>query len=476
MLDDSTGQNRVHLYSTSADSHLHLGYLIDQTNNTRGAYLGTGFDLKSGAYGAIRASQGLYVTTHPKSADSQPLDVNETQQQLIDAESVVEALSDLSEQHQAESLKDAHDALRAFTDSTRQSVAGNASGGRTAGGGTGNVNGFDQPVMLFGSPAGIGLSSQQSLHLAATHHVNVVSGQSTHLAVGKSLLASIGQKLSVFVQNAGMKLFAAKGKVEIQAQSDNIELTASKRVKILSTTENVEVAADQAVLLASGGAYIKLAGGNIEIHAPGKIDVKGAQHVFGGPASMGYPLPSSRPDQPGQLELLHKYANGAPVKGGAFSVFDSNGQLLRQGALDASGHTIVGGLPPGAAAVRFGDDPRQQDQTPSRFKLAQWPQQPEAQPADASSAAQGQTSAFLPPSENPSNTGSRAAGFAGQISQGGGSLTQAAGALARQAMGNVLPSGAQAALAKASQLGSAAKQIGTLAQSTRAVAAMPKTL
>lgn len=479
VLDDSTGQNRIHLYSTSADSHLHLGYLIDQTNNTRGAYLGTGFDLKSSGYGAIRASQGLYVTTHTKAANSQPLEVNETQQQLIDAESVVEGLSEISEQHQAESLKDAHDTLRAFTDATRQSVPGNASGGRTAGGGTGNANGFEQPIMLLGAPAAIGLSSRQSVHVAATHHVNVVSGQSAHLAVGKSLLASIGQKLSLFVQNAGMKLFAAKGKVEVQAQSDNVELTAHKSVKLLSTTENVEVAADQAVLLASGGAYIRLAGGNIEIHAPGKVDVKGAQHIFDGPASMGYPLPAARPDQPGQLELLHKYANGAPVKGGAFSVFDSAGQLLRQGALDANGHTVVGGLPAGAAMVRFGDDPRQQDQMPSRFKLPSWPQQPEAQEAeaaDAAGAAQAKAQGFLPAGESAGagSAGSPFASIAAQLAQGSGGLMQAAGTFASQALGNALPSGAAGVLAKASQFGTAAKQIGSVAQDTRAVATIPR--
>lgn len=74
VMDDSTGQNRVHLYSTSGDSHLHLGYLVDHTGNTRGAYLGSGFDLKSSAYGAIRAEQGLYVSSHPASA-KQPMDV-----------------------------------------------------------------------------------------------------------------------------------------------------------------------------------------------------------------------------------------------------------------------------------------------------------------------------------------------------------------------------------------------------------------
>ena len=71
-MDDATGQNRVQLVSSSANSLLHLGYIIDQSGNSRGACLGSGFDLRSDAFGAVRASQGLQVTTHPKSANSQP--------------------------------------------------------------------------------------------------------------------------------------------------------------------------------------------------------------------------------------------------------------------------------------------------------------------------------------------------------------------------------------------------------------------
>ncbi|MDI7066787.1 type VI secretion system Vgr family protein, partial [Klebsiella pneumoniae] len=96
----------VQLYSTSANSQLHLGYLIAQTGNSRGAYLGSGFDLKSDAYGAVRAGQGLYVSTHPTaSPSSQPLDVREANSQLVNSESVIDALSQASETHQAESLK-----------------------------------------------------------------------------------------------------------------------------------------------------------------------------------------------------------------------------------------------------------------------------------------------------------------------------------------------------------------------------------
>ncbi|EKS9806298.1 type VI secretion system tip protein VgrG, partial [Burkholderia cepacia] len=182
VMDDATGQNRVQLMSSSANSLLHLGYIIDQNGNSRGSYLGSGFDLRSDAYGAVRASQGLYVTTHPKAANSQPLDVKEAQQQLVTGESLVEAMSGVSEQHQAESLKDAQDTMRAFTDATQDSASGSASGGRTAGGGTGNANAFKEPVMLFGSPSGIGMSTQQSVHVVANDHVNVASGQSVHVA------------------------------------------------------------------------------------------------------------------------------------------------------------------------------------------------------------------------------------------------------------------------------------------------------
>lgn len=465
VMDDATGQNRVQLMSSSANSLLHLGYIIDQNGNSRGSYLGSGFDLRSDAYGSVRASQGLYVTTHPKAANSQPLDVKEAQQQLVTGESLVEAMSGVSEQHQAESLKDAQDTMRAFTDATQESASGSASGGRTAGGGTGNANAFKEPVMLFGSPSGIGMSTQQSVHMVANDHVNVASGQSVHVAAGKSLIGSIGQKLSLFVQNAGMKLFAGKGKVEIQAQSDNIEVTAQKAVKVVSATGQVEIAADQGILLTSGGAYIRIKDGNVEIHAPGKIDIKGASHTFAGPASMGYPLPSPRPDQPGQLELFHKYVNGEAVKGGLFTVKDVNGSILKKGALDNSGYTVVSGLPPGAVRVEFGKDPRESDQPANYFKQAKWPAEPvEPSPQAAQTAATGQLASHL------QGMAPAAANVAmGLLSGGGagaalGGLASSALPAAATALGGA---GAASALQTASSLSGAAKQVAGMVQAAR---------
>ncbi|MBF3712172.1 type VI secretion system tip protein VgrG [Burkholderia pseudomallei] len=358
VMDDATGQNRLQLFSSQGSSMLHLGYLIAQDGNVRGNYLGSGFDLRTDAYGAIRANRGLFLTTHASSGAAQQLNVREARAQLDGAHGLIESLSEASTTHQAESMKLGQDALKAFSDASTEDVEAQPSGGRTGGGGVGTANAFKKPILLAASPAGIALSTQQSAHLGADEQVNLVSGQSTHLVAGKSLIASVAQRISLFVQNAGMKLFAAKGKVEIQAQSDNVEVTAQKTVKVLSATDKVEVAANKGVLLTSGGAYIRIQDGNIEIHAPGKIDVKGAQHAFAGPASIPYDLPAlPKGDLHNKLELNLTDDNLKSVPNAPYKVVFENGATMA-GKLDGNGHAVLRDVPDGTAKVFFGEDAR----------------------------------------------------------------------------------------------------------------------
>lgn len=213
----------------------------------------------------------------------------------------------------------------------------------TAGGGTGDAGAFKLPVILVAAPAGIGLSTQKSTHVAADEHVNIVSGQSTHVATGKSLVASITEKLSLFVQNAGMKLFAAKGKIEVQTHADNVEVTAQKSLLLASVTEKVHASAQQEILLTSGGAYIRLKGGDIEIHAPGKIDVKGAQHAFSGPTSMDVTNPAFK-DLPTRRLMLNTMASpsatGVVPVGMPYKLY-ADGALVKQGVFDKTGQLPI---------------------------------------------------------------------------------------------------------------------------------------
>jgi len=196
--------------------------------------------------------------------------------------------------------------------------------------------------MLLASPAGIALSTQQSTQLYADRQINLVSGQSTHIATGKSLIAAVTEKISLFVQNAGMKLFAAKGKVEIQAQTDNIELTAQKTLKLISTNDAIIAAAKQEILLNSGGGYIRISGGNIEIHAPGLIDIKGSQHSFNGPQQMSSAIPAL-PGSEGaydQAFIAHWGGTEIPAPNVRYQIL-SEGKVIAEGITNEKGETSL---------------------------------------------------------------------------------------------------------------------------------------
>ena len=363
VFDDATGQSRVRLGTDQQHSQLNLGYLIHQEGNDRGAFRGLGFELRSDAYGAVRANQGLYLSSwgQPHASGDQ-LDVDPARQQLTSAQRLNDRLSNLASQHKAEPLtsltpltsaaEQASTALAGTSHGKGDSAAAQAS----ASGGTGQSRKMSEPWLHAASPAGISLTTPQSTHLAQGEHLTLTSGQDTTIATGKSLLASITEKLSLFVYNAGIKLFAGKGKIELQAQSDEMALTAQKDIHMSSTQGKVEAAATDEILLSSGGAYIRIKGGNIEVHAPGTISVKGAQHAFSGPATQSPTLPELPTSEPGNLELWHAYAQGEPVPGAKYRATLSDGSV-RESTLDAAGKALLTGVPPGGAAVEFFREP-----------------------------------------------------------------------------------------------------------------------
>ncbi|WP_084004443.1 type VI secretion system tip protein TssI/VgrG [Terasakiispira papahanaumokuakeensis] len=300
LFDDATDQERVRLNSEHQKSQLNLGYLIHQNGNYRGAFRGTGFELRTDAYGTVRANQGLYLTSWGQiGASGEQLALDPAKTQLDAAYELTDTLSQVSADHNAETL-DAKDNLKKASDDTdapygnseqdADADQSNASAA-TASGGRGQVQGLKAPWLHLASPAGTTISTPESTHLAQGQHLSVSTGENLNLTSGKNLVAAIREKLSLFAYNAGIKLFAAKGKVEIQAQSDTLEMTAEKDVKISSTEHRIEVNAKNGIVLTSGGAYIQVKDGNIQVHAPGTVDVKAALHLFSGPTQLDIPLP-----------------------------------------------------------------------------------------------------------------------------------------------------------------------------------------
>jgi len=142
------------------------------------------------------------------------------------------------------------------------------------------------------SPAGIGLNTPKSTHVHSGDQITMSSGADTNLAVGKSFIASIKEKISLFAYGAGIKLFAAKGKVDIQAQSGDIDIIAEKVLRLLSTTDRIEIFAKKEIIIGAGGSAIKINGDGITDMTSGQRISYNADFSMPGPKTMPYPMPT----------------------------------------------------------------------------------------------------------------------------------------------------------------------------------------
>ncbi|MGL4604724.1 MAG: DUF2345 domain-containing protein, partial [Iodobacter sp.] len=147
-----------------------------------------------------------------------------------------------------------------------------------------------QKIILLHGEDGVALTTPQSQTLSAGTNLDLVAQRDTNQTSGRRWIHNAGQHISLFVAGVkdqiALKLIAAKGKVQLQAQSDDMEITGDKDLKITACKESITVVAKDEILLTAGGGYIRLKGGNIEIHCPGKVSVKGTSHDVSGPASL----------------------------------------------------------------------------------------------------------------------------------------------------------------------------------------------
>ena len=335
VMDDTKGQVRTQIRSSHSHSELNLGYLVDQQGNDRGALRGAGFELRTDAFGAIRAQQGLYLSSWKRSkALGGQMDASEAKEQLRDAERRMAGLSDSARQHNALPLNHGVDSVTQLLESIDHPYhQSNAS-----------TEGYREPLLVASAPADIASTTPQNIHLHSGRQLNISTGEDTHLASGRSLLVSVAQSISLFAREAGAKLFAAKGKVEIQAQQDAIELTAKDSVRITSTARTIEIAAQEEILLTSGAAFIRIKDGNIQIHAPGTVDIKGTEKTIRDPAQIDHALPEWPQSSVTQkISLLAGQSYAARHQswvGMPYKLF-ADGALIDQGVMSKGGEINI---------------------------------------------------------------------------------------------------------------------------------------
>ena len=259
-MDDKRGQEHIKLATEYGKTQLNLGHLVDSEKTKRGE----GFELRTDEWGAISAEKGIYITTETESkAKGKQLDMEGTKIQLSNALSIVQSLQKVVENSNGHSAD-----IESQTELKNTLTQLNESG----------IVGYAQE--------GIGLTSPKNIQLSTGKNISIIAENNTEISVIKKITLAAGEALSFFAHKMGIKLFASKGKVEIQAQNDELSLMAKDEIQINSIDNSVTLTAPRDITLISGGSYIKINGQGIELGTPGNVVIKSAALQKMGPASM----------------------------------------------------------------------------------------------------------------------------------------------------------------------------------------------
>ena len=139
---------------------------------------------------------------------------------------------------------------------------------------------FRQALMLLASPNGIALTTPEDIILQASQDIAESAQGSINLSAQKNIVGHAQDKISLFAAQKGLRAFAAKGKVELQAQDDAIEAIARKVIKLISTEDKIEITSPKEIVLTAGGSQLKINGSGVFSTTGGKFESKAGQHLF----------------------------------------------------------------------------------------------------------------------------------------------------------------------------------------------------
>ena len=294
VMDDTQGEIQSQLSSDHLLSQINLGHITRIPDPSgRKDKRGEGAEVRTDGHMALRSAKGTLVSTETRaSAQSHALDMRETIARLKEALSIAETLQEASASVQAQfdEQKGVADAIKQQNDTIKGS--GEALGELTS------------PHVVVSSAAGIAATAAESTHLHSRQHTSLTMGEHLSFNVGKSWLASVKEMVSICAHKLGIRLFASRGPVEIQAQNDTMSLLAKLGISIISTEDSIKVIAKKELLIGGGGSHTQYNAAGIKHTTEGLYIAHAADH--GWPVKQALPMDFPAMPKPVCIECLIK--------------------------------------------------------------------------------------------------------------------------------------------------------------------------
>jgi type VI secretion system secreted protein VgrG len=318
VLDDTKEMIQAQLKSDHQCSQLSLGHItrIEDTAGRKDAR-GEGWELRTDGHGVARAAKGLLITTEARQAARGGVkEMAETSGRISVATKKHRQMAEIAQKNGAfdegDSQADVATVLQKQNEDIRGAVA--------------DAPGFPEltaPHLVLASPVGIATTSGGNTHVISESHTAITSGEDVSIVAGNSLFASIRQTFRLFVHQAGLKMIAASGDIDIRALSNGIKLLA--KLEISQHANRITVSAKEEVVINGGGSYVKFGAGKIEFGTAGSFTAHAATHSLLGAKHMG-----GDATPPGSNSLNTESDSAAAETGDAwveFELIDQDGPI-----------------------------------------------------------------------------------------------------------------------------------------------------
>lgn len=249
-LDDERGKEHIKVSTEyGGKSQLNLGHLVDSEKQQRDE----GFELRTDSWGAIRAQKGLFISADGQAkAKGLQREMQAALKELDAAREVTSGLRHAAQAAQAE-----------LADLEKQTTLMNQT-----------LSDLKQQALLLSAPSGIAQVTPASIQVSAGENLIVTAGQNADISIAKKLTLAVGDILSLFAHKLGIKMYASEGKVDIQAQSDALNLFAKEKLSVASSDNSVVISAKKEILLVCGGAFIRLSDAGDEVGTGKNVTLK----------------------------------------------------------------------------------------------------------------------------------------------------------------------------------------------------------
>ncbi|MEV4782149.1 type VI secretion system tip protein VgrG [Burkholderia sp. LMU1-1-1.1] len=273
--DDTQGEISAQLSSDHGTSQLNLGFLTQPKNQGYGEPRGEGAELRSELAVAVRGAEGVLITAEAGGGNSgKQLDRAELTRVSRGVKTLAGQLSKLAEKFTQENPRS--EELGQLVEAVQQ------------------LETTASRIVALNGPAGVAIGSGLHVLIGAAAGVDVVSSEDTYLSSGGKTVILSSRGTSLFANQGDMKINAASGKVQIQAQNEALQMLANKVLEIISTTDWINIRARKGVRINGGGTELVLSADGIKGYTDGKHEMHAADHQTMGASSRKAEFPGSK--------------------------------------------------------------------------------------------------------------------------------------------------------------------------------------